>query len=450
MGDTRSAYSEVVVRIVPARRAHSHRLQETDESGTGGGGRRYNVLVYTELPLPDISTNTEPPAGQPRTLAGLPFAGRERIGVIWDHYEEFLAAFVEGNKTLEHMRERLLEAVPPVLEALFGAPPQSARPVRVWWSCESPELDDLPWELAAYSARAADPQNFYFVRGLPPSQPAPAIPFTPPLRLALLHQPQHTHPSLLDAFSALPPSIQLVPLDGPPHKVLEEVAREGYELLHIVSDGVVSLGHEGILLFHGAGESGRQVSPGELSSLLRGSRVGLVCLSTQDYGNPDYMNITGRRVPSAYRAFTYLGGSRLPLPTVVTPLGPLKQGEARNFWGSFYENLAQSLSPQRAFNHAQAACGTLPVALFLRHTQDVLFRDRPQAASPDAPDPTDLGAALSFSHELIAQLRTHRETYGEVSEGLSQFIASEEERQQELSEALDKWFETEEGQSNES
>lgn len=463
MGGPRSAYSEIIVRIIPARRESSQQQQSGgsgSDPSSGGSRRSYNVLIYTELELPKIARDSKPPAGQPYNFAGLPYAGRERIVVIWDHYEEFLAAFVEGIKPFEHMRARLLEAMPEGLESLLGESLQSELPVRIWWSCDTPELDDLPWELAAYRDRADDPQKFYFVRGNPPEQPVPAIPFAPPLRLALIHQPEMTHPSVLDALAQLPQGIQLIPLTGPPHKALEEVAREGYELVHIIADGVVSLAHEGILYFHGRGSTtdyqsqsqaasepgGQQISPGELSSLLRGSRVGVVCLSTQDYSNPDRMSFNDRLVPSAYRAFTYLGGSRQPLPTVVAPLGPIRIEQVGNFWRSFYRNLADTFSPQQAFNQAQAQCKVLPVALFLRHRHDVLFRHRPPSASGGGLDPTGLGAALNFSHQLVEQLRAHRETYGDVPESISQFIDSEEKRQESLSAELTPWLESEEEQ----
>ena len=458
MNEQTSPYDEIVVRIVPVR----YRITQQQSSGAQEGSsevakRSYNALIYTKLNLPKIEPQTMPPPGQPKTVAGLPFVGKEHFTVRWNRYQEYLAAFVEGEKAPTYMRERMLEAIPDGLEELFSDPPRGERPVRLWFYCETPELDDLPWELTANRVFDDGDEWFFFVRGLPPETPVPIIPLEGQLRLAFIHRPQFTPPSLLNALTTLPPGIEVVPLTGPPHKALEEVAREGYELVHIVADGIVSLAYEGILYFHGydlAGDSGpmesqqrehkRQISPGELNASLRGCRASVLCLTEQDYSSPDSMEIAGQLVPSVYRAFASLGSSRLSLPSVVAPLGPLKEGHLENFWRDFYTKLAETLSLVRAFSSAQTKSIRLPVALFLRHPHEFLFR-RASGGSP-LPDiePNRVGAALQFSHELVEQLKAHSELYGSLPDSVSEFISSEEKRQEGLSEQLAPWLKPEE------
>ena len=453
-----SPFAEIVVRIVPSRLSVSERQSSGQSRSSPEGTKRfYDVLIYSELDVPEISRRSSAPSGQRQEIAGLPFVGSERITLHWTSYQSYYAAFVEGEKAFYLMRERLFEALSPGLKAIFDRPLPTEKNVRVWLNGETPELDDLPWELLAYDRPNNSPEQFSLVRGLPPETFTPIVPVGEKLRLALIHQPQFTPGCLSDALAELPPEIELTEFIGSPLKALEQIAREGYELVHIVADGVVSLAYEGILYFHGL-ESERssqssnyqqpnsaQVTPSELSTLLGNSRASVLCLTEQDYLNPDLVEIAGREVPSAYRAFAYLGGSRLPLPSVVAPLGPLKKEQGREFWTEFYKNLSATFDLSKTVAKSrQKSNRPLPVALFLRHFQNVLFRRESEAKRNSTVDPSRLGATLQLSNELASQLKAHLNLYGEQAEGVSRFLESEEKRQAVLSAQLEPWLKSEE------
>lgn len=449
-----SRYVEIVIKVAPAR--VTTRGQPQPSSGQSSPYREakqtYDVLVYANLRLPMISPSSKPPPGQLENVAGLQLAGVERLTVRRSHYQEYLAAFVEGEKTPELMRERLLEMMSSGLEQLFYGPPVStSRTVRLWWASDTPELDDLPWELLTLRGRNYPIEKFLFVRGLPPEAPVPILPLEGRPRLAFIHDPSYTPPRLLDALLQTNfPELEVIPMPEHPRKALERVVAEGHELLHIVADGVVSSAYEGILYFHGGGSTSPELSPRELSSILHGSRVSVLGLTGQEYSNPDMMPLGEWEVPSVYRAFAYLGGSRLPMPSVVAPLGPIRPNELHHFWSHFYRGLSDTFSLHRAMVRAQKSAPPTPIALFLHHPHAVLFR-RVSAGSGGSPgvDPTQIGAKLQLSHELVEQLKVNSEQYGGLPESVNAFIEGESARQESLTSALDPWLTPSEEEENE-
>jgi len=443
------SYAEIVIKISPSRSTTSSPRQFSGSGSPSKESKRtYDALIYSKFPVPQLTVPERTPVGQPNEISGLPLIGRERITVRWSRYQEYLAAFVEGDKAPYLMRERLLEVMPGWLESLFTQPFQSSQPVRVWWASDTPELEDLPWELLTYGSANQPAARLAFVRGLPPETPVPILPIGDRLRLAFIHDPSFTPPALLNAIHNLSSqNIEVVDLPEFPRKGLERVVQEGFELVHIVADGIVSSAYEGVLYFHGGRSTSPEISPGELSAILRGSRVSVLSLTAQKYSNPDTMTIAGVVVPSAYRAFAYLGSSRLLLPSIVTPLGPLQDHQVDSFWSTFYNTVAETLSLQKGMLSGRATGGPMPIALFLRHPYEVLFRRRGPAAAPDEADPSQIGAALQLSHELVAQLKAHNEAYGSLPESVNKFIESESIRQQGLATALDPWLKLEQGES---
>lgn len=451
----KSSYAEIAVKISPAHLWSSGSVRLTSDVGSrlSEAKRSYDALIYTHLNIPTLSPPEKPPPGQPREVAGLPLAGKEELTVRWSRYQEYLAAFVEGDKMVYHMRERLLETMPEGLEVIFSQPLPTTQPVRVWWASDTPELEDLPWELATHRGRSYPAEKFSFVRGLPPDNPLPILPVGQKLRLAFIHDPAFTPPPLVQAIHTLPPTIEVVDFPNLPRKSLEKVAQEGFELIHIVADGVVSSAYEGILYFHGGRSTSPEISPGELSALLRSSRASVLCLSEQDYSNPDTIPIGGQLVPSVYRAFACLASSRLPLPTMVVPLGPLQQPDLHAFWSSFYAGLGETLSVHHAMARSQLKGFPPPVAVFMRHVHETLFRRKPAARrgainQPRAiePDPAAIGAELQLSHELLEQLKAHNKTYGSLPDSVNKFIEKESARQGDLAASLDPWLNPEEGE----
>lgn len=444
-----SSYAEIVVKITPARiwSSGSVKLTEDVSSRLSEAKRSYDALIYTNLQIPRLRRPDKPPPDQPGEIAGLPLAGQETLTVRWSHYQEYLAAFVEGEKRPAYMRERLLETMPDGLESIFSEPLPTSQPVRLWWASDTPELEDLPWELVSYRSRS-DPERFYFVRGLPPENPLPILPIGERLRLAFIHDPSFTPQPLQDAFNNLTGNIEVIDFPDFPRKALEQVVKEGYELVHLVADGIVSSAYEGILYFHGGRSTSPELSPGELSSMLRGSRVSMLTLSEQQYNSPDVINIGGQLVPSVYRAFAYLASSRLPLPSMVVPLGPLEPSDMHEFWNKFYNNLGETFSVQRAIARTRIRNYPAPAGLFLRHLHEVLFRRQSAVAKSSQPDPSAIGAELQVSQNVIQQLKANRDLYGSLPESVSKFIESESARQEDLTTALDPWLTPEEGELN--
>jgi hypothetical protein len=441
-----SRYAEIVIKVSPARLNTRQQLSSIESSRDTENKRAYDALIYTSLSLPNISPAKKTPPGQPDSVAGMPLVGVEQIKMRWSHYQEYLAAFVEGEKAPYLMRERLLETMSSGLEALFSQPPQTSEPVRMWWSSDTPELDDVPWELLTLPERKLPLERFSFVRGLPPDTPLPILPIDSPLRLALIYNPSYTPNTLVDALGEQPNlEVTLMPFFH--RKALEEVAAKGYELIHIVADGMVSSAYEGVLYFHEGKDPSEEISPGELSALLRSSRANLLCLTNNDYSSPDMVQMGDWVVPSAYRAFAYLGSSRLALPSIVAPLGPLEPSMLYKFWKDFYQELSGSFNLHKAMAKALTGAMPLPMALFLRHRQETLFRHGDTTDRTKA-DPAQLGTALQLSQSLIEQLKEYNEIYGSLPESVNTFISNESARQQDLSSALDEYLTPEEEETS--
>jgi hypothetical protein len=258
-------------------------------------------------------------------------------------------------------------------------------------------------------------------------------------------------------------------------QALQLAVGEGFELLHLIADGVVSSAFEGLLsvgsarsagdprggdssgpavrrqsAFSGqseAGASGRAlVSPGELSQALRGSRVTVIGLTPPHGREGQAIQLAGYRVPSVYRAFALLGASRLELPTVLAPFGPTEARQEGDFWRGFYRSLGETHCVEEAMGHGLASQPAPPIALFLRHNLGRLFRRVKDAPRSDVVEPSQLSADLKTSHELVDRLRSMEKEYGTLPKSVSEFVARESVRQEQLSADLQPWLETAEGE----
>ncbi len=431
-----SRYEEIVVRVIPSPAETSRRFSESDKV------RRYDALIYTNLAIPEL-TPGELPAGQMRQVDGLPLVACERIDLRWQAYQEYLAHFDLGKKSVGPMQDRLVEAMTRGLQVLFTGFPWTERPVRLWWSVEAPELEDLPWDLLANAGHGPAETEFSFVRGMPPKVPPPLVPVEGPLRLGLVGRPGFGFDSLLQTLApGSVPGIEVTVLPLPPLQALRTAVREGLELLHIVADGEVLLSYEGLLYFHGEREP--RVSSGELSSCLHGSRVTVLCLTASEDRNPDMVEIGGYSVPSAYRAFAQIASEDLPLPNIVAPLGPLDPVRLREFWRRFYVHLAATHRIEEAMSQGRQN-GPVPMALFLRHSQGVLFRRGGAPTSTRAvrsareEAPSQLEAELQVSRNLIGQLHTLAARYGALPDSVNEFLESHGQRNSQLDAELESW-----------
>ena len=433
-----SSFEEIVVRVVPSRFTTS-KATEVDNfpSSSAEPIRSYDALIYTNVNIPWLAPLASPLSGQSPLVAGLPLTAIERVVVRWSRYQDYLAAFVEGEKAAFLMRERLFETLSPGLEMLFSGQPLSDQPVRVWWSSKTPELEDLPWELVAYAERRGAGRQFSFVRGLPPETPVPKVPVTGRLRLAFIHEPSSTPELLRSVLEGLSSDkLEVIPMTGPPREALLQTVREGYELAHIGADGTVSLAYEGVLWLHDPVVP--QFAPGELSAMLRGSRLRILALTERVSSSPDTVEIGSYVVPSAYRAFVYLGNSRLPLPNVVAPLGPVDAWQRNQFWHNFYTGLAASLEIEEAMAQGRSS-GSAAMALFLRQQHKLTFqRLEPTHKVPDV-DPSQMNADLQVSRDLVGQLRALETKYGSLPERVDSFLKQESARQEQLVADLSPW-----------
>ena len=442
MSETVSRFSEIVVRVVPA--AHDAASRHAKRAGGEERLRRYHVLVYSDIAA--LRKEVKPPPGQSTELARLPLAMVEDIRIHWGRYEEYLATFLMGDKLVEHMRYRLLETMSPDLERLFAGKPPAPGRVRMWWCNESPELEDLPWELLLHGRVVAPDGDFRLVRGLPPDPAPPLVPIHGPLRLAVLHDPANPHADLIQALTSLL-EVEVIPLTGPPREALKQVVDEQFELLHIIADGIVSLACDGVLWTHDRRRP--ELPSSEVSALLRGSNVSVLGLSAPESVSPDTVLIAGRQVPSAFRAFAYFGSAELPLPSVVAPLGPVQDQHLRHFWHRFYTALNDTFSLEQAIADACAAGPPLPMALFLRHAHGRLFRrvrtTRSGATAPVAA-PSNLEAELQASQSLVAKLEALQTEFGAMPSSVNDFLQAEGAHQQRISAELEPWTRLEAGE----
>ena len=462
-----SRFADIVIKVVPqlpnlgAEQRAPNRYQSGDEQV-----RAYHALIYANIGVPGINLSSLTGIRLERALrepvAGLPLAGVEGISVRWGRYQSYLADFVDGSKDPSGMRRRLIDVLSPGLETLFSTGAFDGRPVRIWWSCETPELEDLPWELIAYGGSGDSAGQLAFVRGLPPESDVPIVPLSQHLRLAFIHDPRYTDWELQNALQRLPPDvIQVVPMTGPPRAAIAEAVQAGFELMHLVADGAATVGYDGVLFLPGEnathgmeqteaadGSGWQPLASREFSALCRGSRVSLLGLSAPGSPSPDTIAIGGKQVPSAYRAFAQFASTRLALPSIVAPLGPQPGSLKGDFWVDFYRGLAKSLSLEDAMAAGRRGKPPVATALFLRHPYGRLFR-RTLVERGTAQDfsPNQVGAELQLSREVVDRLNALSAQYPELPASIKGFIDEENKQQQAMSEQLDSWVNLQGGEA---
>ncbi len=439
-------YSDVVVRVVPGRPVYTdltsaQRYQRSEPEPL----RDYDVLIYSDLrdwlPPPQ-----EIPQGQPERWGNLPVAAVEHLTVRWVRYQEYLENLRAGDKAYGFMRNRLLETMSGGLERLFAEPIPQGRPVRVWWSSDSPEVIELPWELVAYKHPDYRSGNFSFVRGQPPQDPVPPVSLVGPLRLALLCDAEHL-PVFEPAFRSLAPAMEVAVFSTVSLETLSQAARGGFEILHLVADGRLSSGYEPLLVLHDADGKPNLITARELASVFRGSRTTVLGLSAPLHPwdvTPDELLA---RTPQAYRAFAYLASAPYFLPTTVAPLAPLPGEELADFWHRFYASLAETLSTEQAMARAQAEGRSPVAALFPRSRLGAEFVPAVAArGSPATPEPTPFDPSLEqVARDLWKGLQQIDKKYKLPRSITKSAIGRQEQRRQKgVQNELKKWLPPEE------
>lgn len=435
-------YNEVVVRCIPQPGITEMRRQRSRPPGDAAT-QAYAALIYTDLDMPSLRITDPAPAGQPRDVAGLPLVGVEQIVVRWSRYQDYLRMFSGGEKDAWLMRERLFETLSPGLERLF-AQPQDQQPLRLWWYSETPELDDLPWELVVYASGNQQPGQFSFVRGLP-AEPAPLTPLENGLRLAVCgSQPP---PGLQAALEQCGAAVHLIQLGSNVRQALQEAVKTGCELVHIIADGTVSLAFEGLLSYVLPDGTSAALTSSELDRILLGSRVSLISLSAPDLPlDPD-------QAPTAYRAFSYLSRLRQAPPTILAQHGPLPPPQAEGFWAVFYQELADRLSIEEAVVSARTSVPGLPLALFLRHRAGREFRRWPISFTSGEgrslyAQPNSMFGYLQVSRDFLERLAAIDAQFKDLPDNLTDSSLVEQVRiqQADIARALDTWTTLEEGE----
>lgn len=417
--------TDIVVRILPSLSGHKTSTTQV---------RQYDVHVYSQLPL-DIDCT--PSRHVAEVWQKLPLRGTGQLRVPWRRYQDHLASFYEGEKGVEMMYVRMRETLSRELEVLVDQVQAAGEPWRVWWASDAPELDDMPWELLFYgNSRRAVAVQFIFARGVPPRIPSPILPLRGPLRLLWFDSP--LSPSWMhELFSQVGfPGIQPVPCSGDLREGMAMAAEHGIELMHVCTDGVVSLAYEGVLYRHG--DQRPEHSAHEVSERLRGSRVTVIGLTAQQYSHPDMIEVSGREVVSAYRAFACFAASRVPLPSILAPLGPAQSDVEFRFWRTFYTQLGDCYRLDRALAEARYATPSSTHALFLRHGHHKLFRTAATRFVPERP-PQRLALDLRNSINATSQVHALGEKYGALPDYLQLFAKEETEHQKAIEEELDVW-----------
>jgi hypothetical protein len=411
-------------------------VRVTSGMTTGQAGdsaiRTYDVCVhsYSWIGTGNAESASVAPSGNPTECSGLTLQVTGRLTLKWVRYQDILAQFFEGVKGLEAMYYRLRDALSRELLQWIDQLRASDNRICVWWSSDAPELEDIPWELLFYGNPSLPPlpQGFNFVRGVPPETPTPVLPLSGPVRVLWCNAP-FTQQWLRDLFQpGLSPGIVPIPFTGSTRARLRLAAGEGIEMVHLCSDGTVSLAYEGVLI--GSDDPEPLTAP-ELADIFRGSRVSVLALTSPfpavERPSTDPSN-SSDTVVTVFRAFAYLASSRVRLPSVIAPVGPTTKEIASLFWKTFYTNFGMAQRLDASFAAAKQAAPASTYALFQRHSHGKLFRDVEAASS--IPSPARMAVDLESSLDLSKRLQALTAKYGSLPDYVSSFAQEETQRRQ--------------------
>lgn len=480
-----TSYSvEVIVRVEPARRL-SHQKIPTPDAGeelpfSNEGTESYDLFIYGTSNAGSHLQKIQRPegiSGQPEELVGLPIFGLETVVFHSDSYREYLfKALLTPHKAIDSMlsRDSLFGPLSPGLRQLFRTDGPDQASLRIWWDTPTIGLMDIPWEILVYPTESG---NISFVRGLPPEQKIPKTLVGEKLRLALIHDPKDTDCELSQTLKEIS-GLQVVEMTDTPRESLRNAIRDGFEMIHLVSDGSVSLAFEGLLhlsksrlvdvsadienfllrvllrqvvrlydwierylpddfayilgkLFYKR-TNAETLTAAELSFLQRGSRLtvlGLSAPSTSSEGR--FGNVM------SYRAFAYVGGAKLPLPSIVAPIEMIHKPQECMFWKSFYEQLCLTKSVEQAMLAGMSTGKSLPMALFLRQQSAQTFEEREAQKNLNL---ALLSAELQQSLKTLELLRAAKRRQESLTEIVDDFEQREMIRQRRLLAELKPWL----------
>jgi hypothetical protein len=375
----------------------------------GSGDRaisHYHVFLYGHTTSPHQPTLAQSDAlglrGQPlRALDDAPLIAREELTIRWPSYRDYLALVREGDALPERIRRKLLDGFADGLVKRFKdiARQSKAHHVRLWLHCESPELDELPWEM--FATGPSGHRRFSLVRG----RPCPAVPLVPigdRLRIGVIGAADAS--GVLAALSHIRAFTDIEHFPGAARAAIQRAA-QCCEVLHLVADGEITSSYSGCLRF---GPEEPPLSATELDHLVFGRRATVLALSAPD----EPLNI--EESPTIYRAFTHLGANLLHC-SLVAPIAP-RRTTTGDFWGAFYQALHEKLSIEEAVRDTTVSTGPEPVAIFLRHRLGREFtrrkldargaRSRPATAPPVPDRPSLSPGAAAAEHKILDRFLT--------------------------------------------
>lgn len=484
MSEGISRGNQVIIRVSPA---HSETTESSEalENGQEEHIRSFDAFVYSNFNIPLINQAKDLPADEPGEFGNLPLAGVEQVVVNWTRYKRYLHAFLLGEQAASKLlsRDEIFKEISPGLALLLSGQNKDIYPLRIWWSSKTPSLVKLPWELLAYESEGYVNGDISFVRGVPPQTLIPKLPVKKELRLAFIHEALSTPTELSEALSNIP-GIELVDMTKPPLEALRDAVNGGFELVHLIADGSVSLAYEGFLYLRKPGtvdvssdyttSLGRRsfrfllnfyqkiesalpealnewlsdkfykqldietLTASELSALQRGSRLAVLSLSPPKTTDTDINRLDGLLLPSVYSSFACLGNSDLPMPNIVAQIGACDAGNLKNFWRGFYTELSESLSVEGAVGKGLKASVPLAVALFLRQSARRTFIREPGFEGENV---TQINAELQQSKETLKRLHDLGDSV--FSDIVSEYEQVESVRQAHLQAQIDPWLEKE-------
>lgn len=392
-----SEYDEIAIYTVPYNDPCFEGELEASPERPGGRTARYDGWIYSGIALPVpigelIFPGTR--AAPPLQMGGLPLVGHEEMIIRWRSYAEYLSMFYSGKDALLALRELLYDSLSSGLRGLLQEPPPAGSRLRLWWVNDPPELEDVPWELLAHGQ--SPPPRISIVRGRPPVS-VPPLPLSPgrPLTLAVFDPAGLAPAPLREALGDLGSSVKIVRLiSEDPREALDQAVRAGVEMVHLVADGSVPLGVEGLLDFPG----GATLTPTEACQILRGSRVEILSLSA-----PSEPLVDHEGLPTVFHGFARFGRAFTESVTIVAQLAPIAPSELGRFWRAFYQRFAEALDVENALAVATPCPLMVPVVLFLRHRFGHQFTRAvvdPDDVSFDPGAPADLASSAPLSDEL--------------------------------------------------
>jgi hypothetical protein len=468
----RHRLGEVIVSITCAPG-----VVKTEANSEATPSRSFNAFIYSDFDIENAAPPEPEFKNQCGELRGLPLVAVEKLVVNWSYYRKHTTAIISGASEAKDSLnpKELFTEISPGLASLFRGRTELKK-LRIWWNVNSTSLLKLPWELLTYDADK--PASLIsLVRGLPPSLPVPKLPAGDKLRLAFIHEPSITPPTLSEALKDIK-HIELIDMSGDPLAALQEAIEKDYELIHFVCDGSLSFADEGYLylrrvrsiaegspaatafsrLLYRAALSGYQtigpslpktwydslgemlrrilnietLSAAQLSALQRGSQLAVLSLTPPDeHSGQGFDSIF---LPSVFSAFAAFGGSSLPMPNIVAQIDTAAPERLASFWRNFYTELGESLEIEKAHSLSMHDGESVPVALFLRQRYRQTFKR--ETAERDYNVPL-INAELQLSQETWQQLKG----LSGFEEIVSSFEQQTQVRQQELQAKLSPWLE---------